>query len=475
MNNYAEQDISLTKINLDSDNSRYPWRLDSQREIIGWMTGGSKHIGDKVFNLAKDIVEHGLNPLEKIMVSPDEKNNKQYVVLEGNRRITALKLLSNPDMAPTSNWKSRYSKLITSAGYSPQKNVPCVIITDIKEAFHFMEVKHLGQLGGVGVVPWESEEKTRHQMRQNNRTSDHKSISLLDHVRTSSLYDKMTKNNAGPGFPITTLERLLGDKDFRESIGFTMLEGSLAFNIDPNEACKAITKIINDFGSGKEKVGKVISKVKRGEYRDSFRRGETPNNRKLLGEPVKVKELEKFMRHGKISSNTSAKGNFQYINPKDRQYLVVPGTIMPIDTKRFNRPRRMFEELKKLPLQNSIRSSKIVYPNAASYLIRGFLEMSVGCFIDEKGIKHKSPQGWKNVSLTEKTKIVMNYMKDNKLLNAQQVRVLNKALSDKNKLANPDSLNDFIHNVKQIPAPKDLIDIWDTYTDFLSCVWVDLK
>lgn len=195
MSNYQEDTIPLTRLDLDPDNSRYTWDLESQREIIEWMTSGAaNHIGDKVFALAKDITQYGLNPLERVMVTPDENNKKKYIVLEGNRRVTALKLLNNPDTAPT-QWKRKYSQLISSSGYKPPKKVSCVIIKDVEVAFHFMEVKHLGESGGVGIVPWGTEEKARHQKRQNKKSREHKSLSLLDHVRESSLYSQGTRGS----------------------------------------------------------------------------------------------------------------------------------------------------------------------------------------------------------------------------------------------------------------------------------------
>ncbi|HFC30381.1 MAG TPA: hypothetical protein ENJ44_04980, partial [Oceanospirillales bacterium] len=413
-----EKDIPLTQLDLDLDNSRYSWNLESQREIIEWMTSGTKHIGEKIFALAKDITGYGLNPTEKVMVIPDKKNDKKYVVLEGNRRVTALKLLNNPDMAPL-HWKAKYSQLVSSSDYQSPQKIPCVIINDEEVAFHFMEVKHLGELGGIGVVTWGAEEKARHQKRQNKTSREHKSLTLLDHVRESKLYDQKTKDNAGSGFPITTLERLLGDKDFRESIGLALdSDGGLIFRLDPKEVSKAVTKIINDFGSGSKTVRDVINKKEREKYRDEFSRKNTPNTKKELKKPESVDEIT---QSGKRSSSKGNKntGRYQYTNPKERKKLVISGTSMPINPRKYNRPRRVYEELRKLPLQVEANT----YQNAIALLIRTFLEMSIDAFIKENKIKHKNPAGWKDVSLTERAKAVITYFKDNNLLETQKIKV----------------------------------------------------
>lgn len=50
----------------------------------------------KLVRLAESIVEHGLSPIEKLMVLEVSAKPKRYVALEGNRRVAALRLLTNP-------------------------------------------------------------------------------------------------------------------------------------------------------------------------------------------------------------------------------------------------------------------------------------------------------------------------------------------------------------------------------------------
>src|SRR4029079_1880107 len=54
--------------------------------------------------LARDIVLHGTNPLELIgLIQVDarktEESNPSYFAVEGNRRVCALKLLNDPELA----------------------------------------------------------------------------------------------------------------------------------------------------------------------------------------------------------------------------------------------------------------------------------------------------------------------------------------------------------------------------------------
>mgnify|MGYP000944436713 CR=1 FL=1 len=56
---------------------------------------------NKLVNLAEDIINNGLNPSDIPIVTPSADDEKAYVVLEGNRRVTAIKLIIQPDLVPS--------------------------------------------------------------------------------------------------------------------------------------------------------------------------------------------------------------------------------------------------------------------------------------------------------------------------------------------------------------------------------------
>ena len=84
------QIIPLADISVSTENYRFEPQ-GSEKEAIDKMI---ENQGDKLYILAKDIIEHGLNPNEKIWVTPFSRDNTKFYVLEGNRRIVALKLLT---------------------------------------------------------------------------------------------------------------------------------------------------------------------------------------------------------------------------------------------------------------------------------------------------------------------------------------------------------------------------------------------
>ena len=99
-----EKEIRVTDILLDTGNYR-TGKQDDQREAIKALIDEQKN---KLVNLAKDIIENGLSPLETVMVYavPDQKN--RYIVVEGNRRVAAIKLATQPDLAADTTWHNAF-------------------------------------------------------------------------------------------------------------------------------------------------------------------------------------------------------------------------------------------------------------------------------------------------------------------------------------------------------------------------------
>jgi hypothetical protein len=114
MNDYRdwpERTMNVTSLYLDSRNPRIPHATGDikQRELAAQLL---EH--DRVYELAKDITEQGYFPTE-VLIGVEEGGRK--VIVEGNRRLAALKLLLSPEFAP-----SKYQKKSAIALSSPPGN-----------------------------------------------------------------------------------------------------------------------------------------------------------------------------------------------------------------------------------------------------------------------------------------------------------------------------------------------------------------
>lgn len=111
-----------------------------------------KEFGPKIIGLARSIAEHGLNPTESwAIVHEDGK----YVVLEGNRRLVACRLLDNPRKAPDPQTAATFERIKqgvrTTSSYL---NPSCVEFEHRADARYWIHLKHHGAGSGEGTAAW---------------------------------------------------------------------------------------------------------------------------------------------------------------------------------------------------------------------------------------------------------------------------------------------------------------------------------
>ena len=121
--------IKITDLLLNPSNPRLN-PVQHQVESIEAMVEDQ---GEKLIELAKHIVQNGLNPIDIILIRPQ---GNQWLVCEGNRRVTALKLINEPDLVPSkySKLKKQFQRLNTLLDNALLENIPCVVIDDPNSA-----------------------------------------------------------------------------------------------------------------------------------------------------------------------------------------------------------------------------------------------------------------------------------------------------------------------------------------------------
>jgi hypothetical protein len=201
------QSISVDRIFLDLENPRHkPYK--SEEEVIEYLCRY-----ESVYALAKDMSEIGLNPLESFALISLDINKKitkttPFVVAEGNRRMCAIKLLNDPDLAPTKLRKD-FLKLAEDSVHTFSA-VPAIIFKDGTEVDVWLERIHGGPQGGIGRKPWNAEQKTRHLGDRKNALAQ----SILDYSEQSGYISSEERKGK-----LTTAQRYLGNSVLREAIG----------------------------------------------------------------------------------------------------------------------------------------------------------------------------------------------------------------------------------------------------------------
>ena len=168
---------------------------------------------ENVFPLARDIAVHGLNPLERFALIPVKKGKgakaaSSYYAAEGNRRICAVKLLNDPDLAPA-KLRDAFEKL--SKTWRPISTVPAVLFDDLESVKIWLDRVHSGEQGGIGRKGWSADQKARFDGGNKNKAA----LALLDYAEAEKLIS--TDERQGK---LTTVQRFLSNDVFREVLGF---------------------------------------------------------------------------------------------------------------------------------------------------------------------------------------------------------------------------------------------------------------
>lgn len=146
---------------LDLDNPR-TGTVESQAEALEAII---KLNGQHFRNMMLSIKENDLDPGDSFYVIADDENQDSYIVVDGNRRLAALKVLNNPVLLDgTSLGDSAKKRLRDAAGaFAPIAPVNCVVFESREDANEWIERRHGKGLEGEGRITWGTLESDRFQ------------------------------------------------------------------------------------------------------------------------------------------------------------------------------------------------------------------------------------------------------------------------------------------------------------------------
>lgn len=161
--------INVDQILLDTSNPRLPNSFKNKRisqdDIINWMLEDAS-----IIELMLAIGQSGFFVGESILVV---KENECFVAIEGNRRLTSVKLLSKPDIARIH--KKRIEKVIDESEYRPVQ-IPCIVFESRDKINKYLGFRHV-----TGVKSWGILQKARYLNQLCNELGS--GVSFLDKCR----------------------------------------------------------------------------------------------------------------------------------------------------------------------------------------------------------------------------------------------------------------------------------------------------
>ncbi|MFP4379050.1 MAG: hypothetical protein ACLFUS_00995 [Candidatus Sumerlaeia bacterium] len=239
---YEDRNLNVSELFLDENNPRFP-KVSNQRDAIEAMLEDQ---GDKIANLAMDIYSNGLNPSSRLIVF---KEKNRFTDGDGNRRLTALKILETPSLADSyPRIKKKIQQILGTKGSVPTE-VSCVVFMQRKQARRWIENNHDGEQEGRGVVRWNAEQKDRFRGKPSI------GLAALDELSASNEItddDRSIINKS-------TLDRLLEFKDSKATLSISRKGEKFIFG-DKGKLKRAV------LGLRDQKVDRVYTAAKGRDY-----------------------------------------------------------------------------------------------------------------------------------------------------------------------------------------------------------------
>jgi hypothetical protein len=234
------REIPVESLLLDPLNPRHADPVEGQQEAINAFLH-ERTKSQQLLQLAKDIAENGPSPIDLALVVPEDG---VYTVVEGNRRVLAMKLLKNPALAKG----SRIEKAIQEASRRTVAlgDMRCMVAASREEAKRWVELRHTGSREGVGVVGWSAEMQVR--FSENYGGQRGRAIRLTDALRDAypddqELHDLIrvlrTTN-------LTTLGRLTNDPNFRAVAGIDLHGDEVTSHYPPSAMRDLWRRVLGD-------------------------------------------------------------------------------------------------------------------------------------------------------------------------------------------------------------------------------------
>lgn len=379
-------------------------------------------------NLAADIAAVGA-VYDPPLVMPA---NGTYVVFDGNRRVTCLKLLLDPPRAPTAELRSHFTYLREEALERLPYNLMCQVEQDRNLIDNILFRRHTGSQKGVGQLGWND----RAKLNFVERTGQGGGINVAAEVER--LLTEANRLPAG-NIPWSTLTRLLSSEEFRNRAGISTAGRRFRLTHEDGAVADALHRIASDLSSQIVTLGDLWNNEGKRAYLNRLQdEGVLPVEAERLPEPIIAGGAVRQPRR----------------NPPPPRPQT---TFIPTDAPHIQwiatqqRVRAIWEELQSVTLRN--------HPNATSALMRILVELAVESYIHEHNLNQPD-------SLSRKVGAVSNHLLDRQVIDRAYFDELER-IRQNDQLISVASMQRYIHSPDFAPMENELRAYWTRLGRFI--------
>ena len=411
-------------------------------------------------DVARSIATHGYFENEPLLAIHD---GRHHVVVEGNRRLAALKALKEPGLL-TGNIVRQVERLSRQADLTAISKVPVTIAPNRRATDRLISVRHIG----TPVLAWQAENRASFILSKleegysNDELRDELGFTEQDiqkakqtraiarMARALDLPDEVKAKVDNPRVKLfSTLERVFDSSVGREFLKVkTDVEHGLRGVTTKKEFLRAFANLVKDIALQKETSRSLNTNANIREYFE--KRNPNSTARKLRGTFVPGDIIQG-------QSVTSPKPTTTPKKPKPMSQTVLPSSLKV----RFGNDRLVDIRRELIALKRS------KFPNAGAVLLRVFLELAIKDYLQCTGELQQI-----NNELKKKKKLPSHGMPPMQQLAQKITTVAKRRLSNadatmvekalRHDPAAPFSINDlhaFVHHT-DFPGERDILQFW---------------
>ena len=470
--------VKVGSLLLDPKNTRIPAdnQSDSQRQLLHQLL---EH--EDVKKLASSIAKLGLFANERFVVLP---YGRRFVVLEGNRRLAAIKLLLNPELAPSPAQVRYFRALSAKSDLSSLNKVDVAIVTDRLSAAPIIAALHTGD----AKRRWSSLQQARFykELQEEGLSSADISEQLgisLGQVRSFLRAEKLHRvalsldldapargRVEDPRFPLTTLERFLESKIGRKFLGIELDEHKgFVGKVHPDRFRAVLTKVVADVTT-KGITRKVNDEQGFKRYVEEAEKALPRTKKRGAFDPDK-------MLAAKSESDDVVEDDVGPASPTKPRSPVPSQSIVPrgfVCRSKAQRVVAIFKELKSLKIASQ--------RNSTGVMLRVLLDVAVWSYLKSEGhekavLDHCDPRRKKrrhNADWTPPLRDLISYGVEKRAfkgMTADGYKAVRSLVSkDAGYFITIQGFNEFTHNPYVTPTEGDLRALWGRAEPLLEIV-----
>ncbi len=450
--NVIKQNIKIKDLILWDENARFPDKYynSDEKELINYFVSKPEY---KIKQLTEAIVKDIEYPqLEKLVVWNDEDN---FVVLEGNRRLTVYKLLVNP--ALTQNKKLHKYLLEQNSNLMIDENfeLECLVANDKEEAFIYIDRKHAN---GNNEINWGEVERVNYTSRRGSETANnHIKLGITSIVKDLDLPEEMKEKILGKGF-VTNFFRVITTTPAKKKYGYKILENG-TLEIENKNFEKELKVVIYNLLNKEDFDGKKIDSrtLNKTEHIEEFIKSIDHEDAEKVDTEITKNSTENLFGDKSINiGNSNIKlPKTEFGDSKNVSKPIPTGLFHSADVPfKINNSnlRILYDELRTISVKN--------FPNATHDLLRSFLECSLIFFfkdINEFDTIKKSDTH--NPKLGEMLTHIIN-KKCSKITDKNVVDALKLVKAEYDQPYSLERMNMINHNENCASSEKDVRKAW---------------